>query len=160
MTKHEKLEEYRQSQDSENSIRKDPPKSSAVSSHAQFRKDNMGLINLDPKRHYVGVFARDEESVARYEGEGYVVETVRNDGPKYSGYSNANTGEPVVFRGHILMSIDRIELAANNARKQAQSDALQNKIRNKKEEDQRYDGTYGVAGVSVTQHEVSIPAPR
>lgn len=156
MAKHNQLEEYRESQSSEDSVRTDPRKSSATSSHDQFRKLQMGLTNCDPNRHYVGALVRDGDAVARYEDQGYVVETVRKGGPKYNGYSTAKYGEPILFRGHMLMSIDNQELAAYNAKRQAVCDALRNKMRLKKEKGQNFTG---VDGVIVDRHDVDIPAP-
>jgi hypothetical protein len=157
MANHKQLEEYRQSQDSsEDSIRSDPKKSSAVSSHDQFRKLQMGLSNCDPNRHYVGVYAQDGDALSRCEDVGYVVETVRQGGPKYSGFTTAKDGEPILFRGHILMSIDKKDLAAYNEKKQAQCDALRNRMRLKKEKEQSFTGVHGVI---VDSHEVDIPAP-
>lgn len=156
MAKHNSLDRY-QKQTAQ--FRKDPAKSSAVSSHSQFRKNNMGLENLDEKRHYVGVYAQDQDSLARYEGEGYVVETLREGGPRYRGYSTAKEGEPVTFRGHILMSIDKEELAENIAVRQANCDAIQRKMKSKKDEDQRIDGRYGVPGVIVDRNDLDMPSP-
>lgn len=76
------------------------------------------VVGKDPSRYYVLVNERSggEFDVAFYSGlaegiglpssDGYVVEIIREGGPKF-GHGNDATGkngEPIRFRGHVLMS--------------------------------------------------------
>lgn len=85
---------------------------------------------LDPKRHYVAVYkAAEENGIGEYEERGYVVELVRADGPRsITGTKTRGEGQPVEYRGHVLMSIEREELAAQEAQGQAEADALERRI--------------------------------
>lgn len=75
------------------------------------------IVGKDPSRYYVLVNERSggEFDVSFYAGlaegiglpnsDGYVVETVREGGPKFGhGGETGRSGEPIRFRGHVLMS--------------------------------------------------------
>lgn len=60
----------------------------------------------DPNRHYVLAYKGDVETgMHHYLGLGYVVETWRDDGPRFRGGRTGRDGDEMEMRGHVLMSI-------------------------------------------------------
>jgi hypothetical protein len=77
------------------------PKSSPVDGD----RSSGRLINKDPRRHYVLANPNCEDTgVALYESNGYRVETLCKDGPRFAGGRTSKEGDRVVWKGQMLMS--------------------------------------------------------
>lgn len=73
--------------------------------------DGIAVINRDENRSYVLVH-RNETAIGQYELRGYMRETKRPDGPRLAMQAkDTRDGDYVVALGHVLMSIDKAELA-------------------------------------------------
>lgn len=73
------------------------------------------LLNRDPNREYAFAYkaGTDTESVSYFESLGYVIErwSAEEDGLRLAaGRTSHHKGEPIEYRGHVLMSIEREEL--------------------------------------------------
>ncbi|MDX2253285.1 MAG: hypothetical protein NW202_13450 [Nitrospira sp.] len=69
--------------------------------------DGAKVRNADPTRHYVLVYT---PQVDEYAENDYMIELVREGGPMVGAGVTAKAGEPVQYRGHILMSISKESL--------------------------------------------------
>lgn len=68
-------------------------------------RSNKRLANKDPRRHYVLANPNCEDTgVSFYEAQGYVIETLRKDGPRFPGGRTSREGDKVTLNGQVLMS--------------------------------------------------------
>lgn len=71
------------------------------------RGPSLEVMNRDPNRHYVLANMNDPIcGQGFYEGIGYIVETLRPDGPKLRGMRTCQPGEPITAQGNVLMSVE------------------------------------------------------
>lgn len=88
-------------------VRNDP-----VQRYADGADYGTGLKNTDPDRKYVLVYLNEVAmGVEFYEENGYSKEVHREGGPRFFATRDQKVGEPMVFRGHLLMSIGKEEHA-------------------------------------------------
>jgi hypothetical protein len=62
--------------------------------------------NADPKRRYMLQYMQDTDGYERRLENGWVVEMKRQDGPIVGSGMSIKDGEPIMRRGHVLMSLD------------------------------------------------------
>lgn len=69
------------------------------------RNSGIRLVNADPRRHYVLANPNDEDTgLAFYESMGYTIETMRKDGPRFTGGKLSREGDRVTKSGQVLVS--------------------------------------------------------
>ncbi len=66
--------------------------------------NNSGLVNRDPGKYYVAA-NRSTGAVEEYEYMGYAIEYFSETGVKFAAGKTVKVGEPLEYRGHVLMSI-------------------------------------------------------
>lgn len=94
--------------------RKDPPTRELEGYHST------RLINQDPSKTYVFAYEGDQDTgVNMYEHLGYEVIRYEEGGVRMA-IKKATIGEPIRYRGHVLMAADKAEILA---RWQAAQDA-------------------------------------
>lgn len=99
----EKADQKVSSQVSQAAKRKDP-----VRRHADGAHNIATLRGADPRRKYVLVNMSDLDAMGTYEENGYVRELSTHDGPRLFGMrTTIKPGEPITYRGHVLMSVDK-----------------------------------------------------
>jgi len=135
-------------------LRKDPPTSRDVTGTAFGGK----IVGGDPTRRYVGVFAKDETALERYFSEGYQIEKSRQDGPNLTTGITCKDGDPLTWRGNVIMSIPKDEYARQQADRQQTLDNIRNSMRARKDADSRAIRAGG-RGIRIEEHEVRIPPP-
>lgn len=106
------------------SARKDPP------ARAVDRSLQQGAIKGgDPSKHYVWAYKVGLGGVGYYENIGYDVEIKRPGGPFcVSMRKSVGDGQPIEWQDNVLMSIDKEELAEQEAAAQLEVDALERRI--------------------------------
>lgn len=98
------------------SARKDPPARRIGGYH------NTDLVNADPKSKYIFANVRDEDTgVMMYEHAGFVKEIAREGGVQME-VKRTPLGQEIMYRGHVLMSIDAAEARAQWEYMQAEAD--------------------------------------
>ena len=72
------------------------------------------LVGHDPERyHYVGVFRGDDDAWMNYSLKGYEqVEYRGADGPRVRGARTCEMGQPLEYKGHVVMALPREEYDA------------------------------------------------
>jgi len=128
--------------------RKDPsPRHSDGQATSQRGSLFTTIVNRDPSKEYVLAWKADEQTGAPYyEALGYDVVLYHEGGPRLAGIKRIKTGEAVEFRGCVLMSIDKDELA--RMRKEGDgfslgsdwADQLETRIRKQKRAENPFSG--------------------
>ena len=106
------------------SARKDPP------TRAVDRSLQQGQIRGgDPTKHYVWAYKVGLGGVGYYENLGYDIEVKRPGGPYCTSLrKSAGDGSPIEWQDNLLMSIDKTELAEQEAIAQLEVDATERRI--------------------------------
>lgn len=88
------------------------------------------LKNADPAKKYVYVNKADQlGGIGYYENIGYEIETKRDGGPVCGSLRKGTpNGSPIEFMGHVLMSIDKEEVEAQDAEGMESVIAMQRRI--------------------------------
>ena len=108
-----------------NSVRRDPP-----ASVVNFDDDLGQRKNEDPNKHYVWVYkAGQVDQIGMYENRGYEVELHKPNGVRSAVQRKDKPFDtPVEWMGNVLMSIDKADLAIQEARGQAKVDRIESAI--------------------------------
>lgn len=106
--------------------RKDPPNRLLEGYHST------RLVNSDPEKTYVFAYEGDSDTgVPMYEHLGYQIVKYREGGVRMA-IKNAAEGDPIRFRGHILMEADKAEIKARWQYMQDQETVREKRIVNSK----------------------------
>lgn len=134
--------------------RRRDPKKRAVDGSAAWTR----LENRRDDRHYVLVYSGDgaEFGVPYYESLGYSIETVQPGGVALKAGRTSKNGEPVSFRGHVLMSIstedyeDIVEYGPDGQSGQVGADEIEDRMVDRSKGVDLLRGMGGLTGVHVT----------
>ena len=128
--------------------------------------DGVKVKNRDPSKHYVGV---NTPQIEEYAENGYIIEVVRKGGPMFGIGLTAKDGDPVSYRGHILMSIDKAEMKRQESegsldglgKGQQWADEVEERILMRNGQDPlRGIGNYVQVDKHDPQYEITAPRPE
>jgi hypothetical protein len=106
------------------SARKDPPPREVDRSLQQGQ-----IRGGDPSKHYVWAYKVGLGGVGYYENLGYDIEVKRPGGPYCTSLrKSVGDGSPIEWQDNLLMSIDKTELAEQEAIAQLEVDATERRI--------------------------------
>jgi len=104
--------------------RKDPPPREVDRSLQQGQ-----IRGGDPSKHYVWAYKVGLGGVGYYENLGYDIEVKRPGGPYCTSLRKSiGDGSPIEWQDNLLMSIDKTELAEQEAIAQLEVDAMERRI--------------------------------
>jgi hypothetical protein len=87
------------------------------------------IRNGDPEKHYVWAYKVGLGGVGYYENLGYDIEVKRPGGPYCTSLRRSvGDGSPIEWQDNLLMSIDKTELAAQEAIAQLEVDQMERRI--------------------------------
>jgi hypothetical protein len=135
-------------------LRKDPP----VSRDVHGTGFGGRLKNTDPTRRYVGVFRHDETALENKLAAGYRIERVRPGGPEFLAGHTGKEGDPLLWKGNIIVSIDIAQYREQMLAAQANVDAMIRAVKARTDDNGRAI-RQRIPGVRIDSHEVNIPEP-
>ncbi len=80
------------------------------------------VINQDKRFKYVGVFRGDEDATASYDFQGYEPVIATEGGPRIRGVRRVELGQPLEWKGHVVMAVARDQWQADYDAGQAYGD--------------------------------------
>lgn len=66
---------------------------------------HLDLVNKDPRKKYVGVYQGDTDAMMSYNWQGYTPVIFKKGGVAIRGLRTCKEGEPLTYRGHVIMEV-------------------------------------------------------
>lgn len=115
------------------------------------------LDGKDPSRHYVFAYDLDQMCGRPYLASlGYQVEKYREGGVKVKNGDTGNPGDPIMFRGHVLMSISNEQRQAIDQDGQAWANRVEEKIVRRHDVDDLLRGIRHRQTMRITNHSTAL----